>query len=638
MDANATLVEMWEDLLSNCAKQGDDEIVRIDLSKVDTQDSEVVDDLEVNAQSHILAIREACKNQFGINKFMFVNPPKSMVIKIPEAKRSLGKLVVVSGQIVSVDTITKKLKTATMVCPSCGRKTEFQVPEDEVYFNTKGRICDFCTKATGKPVELVFDESQSKYVDFRKLVIQVEPEEQEPGVEPETLSIWLLDHLVNIDAKIGDKVLIIGEVIFKHKRVKTLINSILPEPYIIARGYSVLTSDVFKNVKVSEEDAEKIHELAKSENTWAVLSSYISPDVYGLDDVKRAIVLQLIGSSIEPKRSMIHILLVGDPGTAKSTLLRAVKRLYPKSIYVSGKQASGRGLTAVAERDPDTGNFVIKAGALVLANEGIGLLDEIDKISPGEAGSLNEAMEHGTVSVSKGGRVIVLKSNTSLLAAANPKRGFFDPYQEIVDQIPIDKTVFSRFDLVFALRDIKDKEFIDGAMDRVLTSLSIKLEKDFFVKYLSVARKIKPKIPKETMDYMKEIGEQILGDERYKGATMRQFITLLRLAVAHARMKLREELTKEDVDEAKDLMLASLETISPSDSDFGALNVKESKSLRDLVGRIIEFARTRESFTREDLYNAFGNIEKTKLDEILDKLSYSNTIMTPRIGIYKFVR
>jgi len=186
----------------------------------------------------------------------------------------------------------------------------------------------------------------------------------------------------------------------------------------------------------------------------------IAPSIYGYDEVKEALALQLFsgvskglpdGTRI---RGDIHILLVGDPGIAKSQLLRYISKLSPRGIYTSGKSSTSAGLTATAVKDElGDGRWTIEAGALVLADKGIACIDEMDKMRSEDRSALHEAMEQQTISVAKAGVMATLKSRCALLAAANPKFGRFDKFEGIAQQINLSPALMSRFDLIFVLTD-----------------------------------------------------------------------------------------------------------------------------------------------------------------------------------------
>lgn len=634
-----TILDVYRDLLQDVNfKITDDDVVLVDLKKIDEYNPEAIDDLERDPKTHIRTIRESLEDKYNTSNFVFTNPPSHLKQEIKEAKENFNRLVVTHGQVTAIELETSKLKKARLVCPRCGRVQDVILDDDEISLPKNKTYCDYCYRETEKKIEMKIDMSESEFVPFKRIILQEEPELQEPGREPETIKIWLVGDIVKYyNIKAGDVLEVIGIMKADTKKTKLGINALVSNHHILVYGINQLNSDSLSEVSITNNDKKKIKELASRDDTLSYLASYISPEIYGLEDVKKSIILQMVKGDTGKKRDMIHILLVGDPGTGKSTILRNVKKIYPKTVYVSGSAASGRGLTAIAERDPDTGNYVIKAGALVLASGGIALLDEIDKIAKSEAGLLNEAMEHGSVSVSKAGRVMTLKANTSIIAAANPKLGKFDSAGEIYEQIDIDKTVLSRFDLVFAIQEDTTSMFTKNAMMRVIDTISSEKDTDgFLIKYIAYTKDRKVEITDEAREYLLEVGTDLFSSSNFKGATMRQFESLVRLATAHAKLKLHTQLEKEDIDIAKDLMERAISSIS-SELDFMAQMTKMSTSKRALAQGILEYARGVETFTLEDLLNRFSGIETTRVEEVLSDIKRDGDILEVRPGIYKIV-
>ncbi len=222
----------------------------------------------------------------------------------------------------------------------------------------------------------------------------------------------------------------------------------------------------FAELDISGEDEAAIIEMAKDPSIFDKITKSIAPSIYGYEEIKSALALQLFGGTSDKKlidggaiRSDIHIMLIGDPGSAKTRLLQAVTAIVPKGIYVSGKSTTSAGLTASAERDElSEGGWTLKAGALVLGSGGEVSIDEFDKISEEDKSSLLEALESQTISVAKAGIVARFSAKTSVLAAANPKFGRFDKNAYPSDQFNISPALLSRFDLIFPITDVMDEE------------------------------------------------------------------------------------------------------------------------------------------------------------------------------------
>ena len=238
-----------------------------------------------------------------------------------------------------------------------------------------------------------------------------------------------------------------------------------------------MTEQEFEEIEIDPEEEKLILEMSCDPEIYEKIRGSIAPSIYGYDDVKEALALQLV-SGFEKHlpdgariRGDIHILLVGDPGIAKSQLLRYMIKISPRGIYTSGKSSTSAGLTATAVKDElGDGRWTIEAGALVLADKGIAAIDEMDKMDNEDKSALHEAMEQQTISVAKAGVMATLKSRCSLLAAANPKLGRFDKYEPIAPQINLTPALMSRFDLIFVLTDDPDTKRDSAIAQHILKS------------------------------------------------------------------------------------------------------------------------------------------------------------------------
>jgi DNA replication licensing factor MCM6 len=215
----------------------------------------------------------------------------------------------------------------------------------------------------------------------------------------------------------------------------------------------------------TSEELSVIRRMLSTPDLYMKLAESLFPTIHGHSNIKSSILLMLVGGISKSKdiklRGDINILLVGDPGTAKSQFLKQTSTLNPRSIYTSGKSSSAAGLTAAVIKDGETGEFTIEAGALMLSDQGVCCIDEFDKMNYKDQVSIHEAMEQQTITISKAGINATLNSRTSILAAANPVRGRYDKRKTLKQNVNLSPPIMSRFDLYFVLIDE-----VDAANDR----------------------------------------------------------------------------------------------------------------------------------------------------------------------------
>jgi len=403
--------------------------------------------------------------------------------------------------------------------------------------------------------------------------------------------------------------------------------------------------------------------------------------------VKLAIALQLFGGV--PKklpdgteiRGDIHILLVGDPGVAKSQLLRYVHRIAPRSVYTTGKGTTTAGLTATAVRDEIDGRWTLEAGALVLADKGIALVDEIDKMRNEDRSALHEAMEQQTISVAKAGINATLKARCALLGAANPKYGRFDKYTPIAEQIDLSPTLLSRFDLIFVMTDEPDEERDTALAKHILDThelgeklakfknvvasglskeaLEVEAEKvkplidpELLRKYIAYAKRtVFPVLTEEAKQKIIEFYLSMRGRVKENSPvpiTARQLEALIRLAEASARIRLSDRITAEDVERVIRITRKSLEQIA-IDPETGEIDIDyafsgTSKSQRDRILTIKKIVEDLEKEfekgvpEKEILEEAEKRgIDRAKARELLYKMRERGELYCPRPDHYRVV-
>jgi len=358
--------------------------------------------------------------------------------------------------------------------------------------------------------------------------------------------------------------------------------------------------------------------MAKDPNIREKIFNSVAPAIRAsskdvIADVKRAVACCLFGGSRKflpdgtKMRGDINVLLLGDPGTAKSQFLKFAEKAAPIAVYTSGKGSSAAGLTASVIRGRD--GFALEGGAMVLADGGIVCIDEFDKMDPKDRVAIHEAMEQQTISIAKAGITTMLNTRCSVLAAANPRFGTYDDLASTSEQMDFETTILSRFDMMFLVRDVRDPQR-DYDLAKHLTGLhkgEIAAEVDGEVpvaklrKYLAYCRsKCQPRISNEAGETLanhyisirKSLKEdKEAGKDAAIPITVRQLEAIIRISESLARMGLRDEVDMEDVEEA--LRLFTVSTLDSANKDKAAMGGNMTEEERDAVKQAEEQIRRR---------------------------------------------
>ncbi len=569
---------------------------------------------------------------------------------------NLKKLTLVDGIVVRTSQVHPKIVQATFRCRKC---LEI-IREDQSgeLMRGPGSACPNCQQKTA--FELL--EEQSKFKNTQEARIQERPEDLPPGQLPRYLDVRLEEDIVDT-ARPGDRIALTAIVRAERQFVGEKGKLRTFNLYLEANYIDVVGKET-ELVQITLEDEKRILEAAQDPWIDRKLVHSIAPSIYGYEDIKEAILYLLLGGV--PKllsdgisiRGDSHSLIIGDPGTAKSQLLRYVARIAPRGLYTSGRGSSAAGLTAAVLREK-TGGMVLEAGALVLADKGIACIDEIDKMLPVDRVAIHEAMEQQTVSVAKGGIVATLNARAAVLAAGNPKLGRYDPFLNVGENINLDVTILSRFDLIFLLRDEANSER-DARMAEHILALhktrtnpeAAPFEPDFLRKYISYAKRLNPVLSPEAM---KELLDFYL-KMRSKGGTKtvavaitpRQLEALVRLSEARARAFLRDHVKVEDARSAIRLVNVSMGDVgvdvTTGTTDIDVIMTGIPRSFRDNMQKIIDviLELSRESGSAEQSTALMVLKERENLQEgealrLLGQLIKDGIIYSPQPGRLKRV-
>ncbi|MHA1862556.1 MAG: minichromosome maintenance protein MCM [Candidatus Thorarchaeota archaeon] len=568
--------------------------------------------------------------------------------------KHIGKLVRVSGIMMRASEVKPLLVQAMFQCRICDEKIP-QTQEDGRY--TEPVRCPLCDKKT--PMRLLAQESQFR--DWQKVRIQESPEELPPGQMPRSIDVIFEGDIVDL-SRPGDLVKITGILQttpdFSRRGGRLATFNI----FIDAIGVEV-TEKEHEQVELSEEDEKKIKELADDPYVHERIVASIAPSIQGHESIKESIALLLFGgvSKTLPDgtklRGKSNILMIGDPGTGKSQILKFVSGLAVRALYTSGKGSSAAGLTAAVMHDAESGAMTLEAGAIVLADQGIACIDEFDKMDPTDRTAIHEAMEQHTVSIAKAGIIATLNARTSILAAANPTLGRYESSLSVQDNIKLPFTILSRFDLVWIMVDT-----IEETKDRELAQFILNMHQmkkaksspetppvsqDFLKKYIAYSnRYVLPQLTTEAAEVIENFYVGLRKSAEGGAAvpiTARQLESLVRLSEARARMALQSKVSKEDAQAAIRLMEESLRMVAldrvTGKIDIDKLVSKMSASQRSSSDVIIKAIRDMESEGTSTV-NIDALVQRAvsmglareQAEQVISKLLSEGILYSPRDG------
>ena len=502
----------------------------------------------------------------------------------------MSKLVRIPGVVVAASNVRAKATHISIQCRSC-RAT---IPDITIKPGLEGymlpRKCN--TEQAGRPAcpldPYYILPDNCKCVDFQNLKLQEAPESVPHGEMPRHMQLYIDRSLV--DAAVpGNRVSVIG--IYSIRKMAKLGRGAekgavgVKMPYLRVVGLTIDTEGAGRaagNTIITAEEEESFRMLAQRADVYETIAKSIAPSIFGSEDIKKSISCLLFGGSRKrlpdglTRRGDINVLLLGDPGTAKSQLLKFVERVSPVSVYTSGKGSSAAGLTASVMRDPQSRNFVVEAGAMVLADGGVVCIDEFDKMREDDRVAIHEAMEQQTISIAKAGITTTLNSRCSILAAANSVFGRWDDSkaEENIDFMP---TILSRFDTIFIVKDEHD-EARDMTLARHVMRVHMNAAADtaaegelslaFLKKFIGYARaRCGPRLTQEAAEKLKnryvlmrntsrEVEEE--GEKRLAiPITVRQLEAVVRISESLAKMALQPFVTDANVEESLRLFQVS---------------------------------------------------------------------------------
>jgi len=415
---------------------------------------------------------------------------------------------------------------------------------------------------------------ESRFIDFQIVRLQELPEDLPPGQLPHYVNVSMKQDLVDY-ARPGDRIILTGIVRIEQERVSGVKQSesalyrlrMDGNNIEFIGGRGIKGSRRTEREEISPDEQKIIRTLSKNPDIYDRLIASFAPHIRGHELFKEAILLLIVGSTQRALsdgskvRGDINVFLVGDPGTAKSEMLKFCARIAPRGLYTSGRGSTAAGLTAAVVRDA-SGIFMLEAGAVVLGDQGLVCIDEFDKMRPEDRSALHEVMEQQSASIAKGGIVATLNARTSILAAANPMFGKYDPFKNLTENVNLPIPLLTRFDLVFVVRDIpqeeKDRQIAQHILSQHGTSgtdTTSLIDVDILTKYLAYAKRNDPVLTKEAENKIMEFYlkmRSVEGEDKEKMITItpRQLEGLIRLSTARARILLKNQVEEDDADRA----------------------------------------------------------------------------------------
>ncbi|CAH0519669.1 unnamed protein product [Peronospora belbahrii] len=522
----------------------------------------------------------------------------------------VGALVRIKGMVTRVSTVKPLLTVATYTCEACAY---------EVYQEVKSRQFNPVTQCPSERCQtnkdrgrLIMQTKASKFDKYQEVKFQELPDQVPMGHIPRSLTVYLRGELTRT-CEPGALVTICGVFLpLPYSPQRQMQMGLVTETYLEATDV-VNHKKRYSAMESSEAMESAVLRLQEgSENVYEVLSQSLAPEIYGHEDVKKALLLLLIGGVTKRMdegmklRGDLNMLLMGDPGVAKSQLLKHIATVAPRGVYTTGKGSSGVGLTAAVVRDATTKEMTLEGGALVLADMGICCIDEFDKMEEGDRTAIHEVMEQQTVSIAKAGITTTLNARSSVLAAANPIYGRYNKKLSASQNINLPNALLSRFDLLFLLLDVANYEK-DEALARHVTYVhrfsrnpEMKFEPvrpEVLRYFIAIAKQYQPSIPEHLCGYIveayvtlrqqdanehaRERQDQQFRQRQYGNGgandaqtamTARQLLSILRLSQALARLRFSTEVIHQDVDEAIRLVYVSKASLLEQDEVDGAGN------------------------------------------------------------------
>jgi replicative DNA helicase Mcm len=659
--------------------------VSLPFASIENVDAGLADLLLEQPEETLAAGRRAMREMLPVPMEGEEFPLRLRITGLPSnARRTIREIRETDlGRFLSLDAIVRKttevrpqIRDAVFLCLACkGECHELQEEASPVFHEPVE--CTHCGKPAGRTRFRLLPE-RSTYVDAQRIEIQENPETLKGGSHPQGLTVLLTEDLAG--RVIPGNRLVVNGVLKGLQRASASRTGLLRSTTfdLLLLGNSVeYQHEEYDEIPISEEEERLILSFRNDPQILDRIVLSLGPTIKGLEEEKEAIALQLFGGVEKHHadgirvRGDIHVLIIGDPGTGKSQLLRYVADVAPRGIYTSGKGATAAGLTAAAVKDDfGGGRWVLEAGMLVLADGGMAVVDELDKMTPEDRSAMHEALEQQTVSVAKAGITATLNARCPVLAAANPKWGRFTPDRTISEQIDLPPTLLSRFDVIYSIQDKPDQRKDRLLASRILLShqegeirglalppvggpvtAGAAFPPEFLRKYIAYARRnIRPVMTDAALRVIEDFYVLIRKQGEEPNApvpiTARQLEALVRLSEASARARLSREAGVEDAQRATRIVEGFLRRVSTSegklDIDIVATGVSHSQRERidTLTGVMRQLQEQNGSFSLDEVVALMDrhNVPRTRTEALFQSLRSQGELLESRPGVWQLVR
>ncbi len=682
-EIDGTMVSQWAEVLSHHLMDRvrdledlypDERSIEVEFSTIDRADSDLAVELLERPDACLRAAAQAARGLMHGDMgrasidVRVVHLPRDARLAIRELRgQHLGRLVAFDALVTRATQVRNDVRTAAFQCQRC-RTIIYHQMDEQLY--SEPLECykeqDGCGRTSGNTRFRLVPELTAT-ADVQKVECQ-EPLDGARGTSPARTTVWLTGEMAGA-VTAGNRVVINGVphmVKAADKPKSTVMDTEVRAVSVEVQGQE------FEELDVTDEERLEFEREARAPVLYQNLIASIAPSIKGHEMEKAGMLLQLFGGV--PKvlddgsrlRGDIHVLLVGDPGVAKSAMVRYMSHLAPRGVYASGKSSSAAGLTVAATKDGDfgEGRWTLEAGAMVLADMGLLAVDELDKMREEDRSALHEGMEQQQISVNKAGITATLSTRCSMLAAANPKYGRFIIGKPLASQLSLPDTLLSRFDLIFPVQDIPRKDLDTDISSHILAShmrggalanrgeegMSAVLERtdsvkphypvEFVRKYVAHAKRILPVLTDQAAEAIqshyisiRQLGE---GDDRSVPITARQLEGYIRLAEASARMRLSRWVEEQDARRAIDLIEYYLGTLTGDrgSRDIDMIMTSMPKSTRDRTVLVLDLIRAagNDGITLKDVIasaNSQGGIAEGEARSIVSRLKARGEIIEP---------